>query len=546
MNFCERQASRHTPCAIVFPKLRFLEAADCTGTVPTTCNSHSRFAADSGCFFRPFSVGTGMARPTLSSSDSRRPTTPDKPAGTSRRPLGTLSLACLVVANMIGAGVYTTSGFSLVELHRPVVVIACWAIAGGIALLGAVCYGALASRLAESGGEYLFLSRAVHPAVGFMAGWISLTAGFSGAIAFAAKTFAYYLPAGLMAQTFSPSIWAIGLVILLTAVNLTELKFAANAQNVIVLLKMLALTGLILYGFSVMSSRWAATPEVLPIEANDAVSESSVLPESEHTAGSGTWSWGALASSLMWISFSYAGYNAAIYVAGVARQGKRTVPRAMWVATLLVTILYLGLNTVFLYAPPLEQIVGEKEVALIAARSLGGIGLVESVRAVVLISLATSVLAMIQVGPHVYAQMAHDRLLPRCLDTSHPTPRLGVLLQAALAIFLILFTDLLKLLDYLTFLLSISSAATVACLFLPSFRGSPHHRPVPLWPWLPLLFTGVTLGIAILALRYRLQTDPQGLVLALAVLPIGGLIYAIARWLDRPGREGCPPRSTAD
>jgi APA family basic amino acid/polyamine antiporter len=312
-------------------------------------------------------------------------------------------------------------------------------------------------------------------------------------------------------------LWAVALVAGLTLVNFADLKLAARAQNLVVLAKLLALTLLILYGFSFLLTD--ASPEA-PMTVSGS-------PPDPVTPAAVTW--GALASSLMWISFSYAGYNAAIYVAGVASQGRRSVPRSMWLATLAVTAIYLGLNAIFLYVPPLEAIRGEKEIALIAARSLGGFWLGETVRGVVLVSLATSVLAMVQIGPHVYAQMARDRFLPGWLDTSQPTPRLGVLLQAFLAIFLIVYTDLLELLDYLAFLLSVSSAATAGCLLLPRFRGEPGNRPVWGWPWLPLCFIAATLAIAGMAFQYRLQSDPKSLLLALGLLPLGGLVYAVAR-----------------
>ncbi len=111
----------------------------------------------------------------------------------SRSKLGLFSLTALVIGNMLGAGVFTTSGFALSDLGSPLYVLLAWFIGGLLALCGAASYGALSRLMPVSGGEYFFLSRVVHPMVGFVAGWISLWAGFTAAIAFSAITFEVYL-----------------------------------------------------------------------------------------------------------------------------------------------------------------------------------------------------------------------------------------------------------------------------------------------------------------------------------------------------------------
>ena len=451
---------------------------------------------------------------------------------TQRRPLGTASLACLVVANMIGAGLFTTSGFALADLGAPSTVLIAWGVAGAIALMGAICYGGLAKQLTESGGEYLFLSRGVHPLAGFLAGWISLTAGFSGAIALAAVTFEEYLPAAIA----TPAAWprhtaAMTLIVLFTALNLVGLRPASRAQNVLVLVKLVALVSLTLYGLAALLPPPPEMPE--GAESFAIVTEIDLL-DSVATIWPGL---GVFATSLMWISFSYAGYNAAVYVAGSAKGAGRSVPRAMWIATLGVTALYLTLNAVFVYTAPPSDVAGQQDIAAIVARHLGGRPLEAAVRAVVLLALATSVSAMLQAGPHVYAQMARDGQLPGLLHRGHDTPHWGIILQAVLAAVLVWNHTFRQLLDYLGFLLSISSAATVACLFLPALRGQPKQRPVWLWPWLPAAFVSATCVVAGLALRHRLSSDPKGLLWALAVLPVGLLVFA-AQQLWRRHRSG--------
>lgn len=433
------------------------------------------------------------------------------------RPLTTLSLACLVAANMIGVGVFTTSGFALASLPGPTAVMAVWAGAGAIALIGAICYGGLARQVTESGGEYLFLARGVHPLVGFMAGWISLVAGFSGAIGLSAVGFAKHLEGSL---PVGDSTVAVALIICFTAINLIGLRPAASVQNVLVLGKLVLLVLFVLYALPAMFRTGGGVESAPP----------QPLGEPWTTARL----WGAVASNLMWISFSFAGYNAAIYIAGAARNCRASVPRAMLLGTLVVTALYLVLNAVFVFGAPAEAIAGEPKVAIEASRYVAPAWMVEGLRMVILVSLATSVLAMIQTGPHVYAQMARDGHLPRWLDSAGATPRRGVVLQAAIACALVLNTGFLELLEYLAFLLSISSAATIGCLLLPRFRGRAGNRPVPLWPWLPLVFVAVTAMIAVQTLLYRWQADPGGLLRVLLVLPVGLAVYW---WMSRRRTE---------
>jgi APA family basic amino acid/polyamine antiporter len=207
----------------------------------------------------------------------------------------------------------------------------------------------------------------------------------------------------------------------------------------------------------------------------------------------------------------------------------------MWSATIVVTVIYLGLNAVVLYSVAPEMLINQQDVFKISANALGGRALENGVTGVILLSLATSVSAMLQVGPHVYAQMAKERLLPGWLAVEVAgVPRRALLLQIFLAGALALFANLQRLLDYLTFLLLISSAVSVCCLFLPALRGKRGLRPVPLWPLTPLAFVVVSFVIAGMSFHYRWSSDPWGLIYACLVLPVGIFVYP---FLARPAAE---------
>ncbi len=431
-----------------------------------------------------------------------------------KRTIGMTSLVCLVVANMIGAGVYTTSGYSLQALGSPIRVLAMWAIAAIIAIAGAICYGGLSRQLVRSGGEYLFLSRAVHPLAGFMAGWISLLAGFTGAIAFAATTFVNYLPAQLKIDSDEEKMLvAVALIACAALLHLFRTGTGAIGQNILVGIKLVAISLFIAIG--VASIDWPA---------QFAASASAAAP------GPGI---STYANQLMWISFSFAGFNASIYVADEAKLGRRTVRRSMLFATLGVSLLYLLINAIFLFATATDAIVGRGDIAAVVADHLGGESLGLAVQLLVALSLATSVSAMLQAGPRVYVKMAEDGMLPSWLIPGDGVPRTAILVQAALATLLVCVASIQDLLDYTSFLLSVSAAATVLCLLLPRFRGVPGKRPVILWPLLPASFGMVTMGIAVIGCLYRYQQSPTSLLLSLAVVASGIVVYSL-----RPKREG--------
>ena len=358
---------------------------------------------------------------------------------------GLTSLTALVIANMIGAGVFTTSGFALADLHTPERVLLAWAVAGGIALCGAFAYGALAEVLKESGGEYLYLSRLVHPAVGFVAGWVSLLAGFTGAIAFAALT--------LEAYVYPSHGWlAAGSIVLAAFLHGIYKAPGAWVQNAMVGIKLLLLLWLPL---AAMGSY--GTYEGLDMGA---------LPPYKPSS---------FAESLLWISLSYAGFNAAIYVRGEAASGQ-AVKRALLIGTAITTVFYLLLNRVFVDTAPFVDVAGQPQVAAIAVKSLGQPFTTALFNFVVPLALFTSVSAMMLAGPRVYAQMANDGRFPKGLRFAEDAapPRQAIWFQAAIALVVVGISSIRELLTYLSLTLALSSVTAVASLFVVKRRQRAH------------------------------------------------------------------------
>ncbi len=387
-----------------------------------------------------------------------------------------------MVANTIGAGVYTTSGFTLRDLGTPQAVLLVWALAALLALSGAQSFAALARALPLSGGEYLFLSRLWHPAAGFIAGWVSLLAGFAGAQAYGALAMAEYLP-------FSNEVekgLGVGLLVFLSISQGFLVRFGTLLQNLTVTLKALFLAGFILVGWSLLPPSVAAPPATEPV------------------AGWATWAY-----AVLMVTLSFTGFNAAIYVAEECQEPRRDIPRAMFWGTVITAVLYLCVNAVFLFSAPVESL-KVPGIALASAQALGGTGLAEGVRALVLLSLFTLISGTAVSGPRVVKKMGEDGFLPPL------TLAQASALQCAIAVVMTLWSDLFQQLGYLSLVLSLVSAMTVAMVFRLPARARPNY----LWPTIYLLGAMITSVAALLV-------NPSVGWGALATLVTGLAVYAV-------------------
>ena len=425
------------------------------------------------------------------------------------RGIGVGSASALVAANMIGAGIFTTSGFALADLGSPGPVLLAWIVGGVLALCGALSYAGLAKQIPGNGGEYLFLSRAIHPLAGFLAGWVSLLAGFTAPIAVAAHgleaytrgSFGFDLPDGVLGS---------GAILLAGLTHGIARTPGLRLQDFAVAVKLVAIVAFILVGAFVLGT---AEPTAVP-----------TAPTMSSGSAKGV-SIPAFAVTLIWISFAYSGWNAAVYVAGELEAPERTLPRALVIATLGVTVLYVALNAVFLFSAPVEALAGKAEIGAIAAEALGGRGARAALSGVVALGLFTSISAMVMIGPRVYAQMAEDGVLPRSLAATGDAPHRAIALQVGLSLVAFFMTELRELLLYVGFLLGLSAAATVSCLFLKSMREEGGRSSVPGFPWVPGLFIGATLfSSGFLVLR-----QPAQAAAGLGTLALGALFYAVGQ-----------------
>ena len=389
-------------------------------------------------------------------------------------------MTCLVVANTIGAGVYTTSGFALAALGTREAVIGVWFAASILALAGAVSFGALSRYLPHSGGEFLYLSRLMHPCAGFIAGWVSLVAGFAGAQAFAAITLMEYMT---FSQPHIEMAIATAVLVGLSATHGLLVKAGTILQNLTVGAKALFLLGFVIVG--------ATSIPALP-------SDSGVVTDLP-------WNW---PTQLLWVSLSFTGFNSAIYVASECRDPRRDIPRALILGTVITAVLYILVNLVFLYSGPIEALKGVPNIAMVSAKLLGGPGLQKAVQALVLLSLFTLLSGMAVAGPRVVVQMGKDGYLPP-LSLGQAT-----CFQCFLAVIMTIYSNLADQLSYLSLTLSLSSAFTVACIF----RIPKAERPLWIFPVLYVVGSLVAAGASA-------KSSPMQCLAALLTLASGAFIY---------------------
>jgi len=428
------------------------------------------------------------------------------------RPLGAVHAAALVVASMVGTGVFTITGELLVSLPSPALVLVAWAVAGVLALCGAAVYAELGTMMPRVGGEYVYLSRAFGPATGFISGWVALIVGFAAPTAVGALGFASYVHAVVPALP-QPAV-AVALIIVLTAVHMIDVRFGARVQAglaglVVVVIAVFVVAALVT-GRLALANLGAEVPVVRSGHGGGVVASAAVF-----------------AVALVQVSYAYSGWNGAAYIAGEVRDPARALPRALVWGTGLVTLLYLVLNVVFLCAVPPVALAGQINVAHIAAGALFGTRGAEIVSSLVALTAAGFVSAMLMSGPRVAVAMGEDGVFFRALGRSNArgAPTLAVALQGALAIIAVLTAAFGPLLVYVGFTLTLNAAAAVLAAFVLRWREPARERPHRAlgWPFSGVLFLALATFMIVLAIRER----PKESAAALATLIAGGVAYAL-------------------
>jgi APA family basic amino acid/polyamine antiporter len=441
------------------------------------------------------------------------------------RQLGLVSATSLVVSNMIGTGIFTTSGFITGYVGDGRLMLTVWFAGALFALCGALCYSELGVNFPSSGGEYVYLTRAFGPAWGFMSGCISFFAGFSAPVAATALAvsdyFGYFNPAlkqgsgrifgsGAFSLRFGgEQIVACSLIAVFTILNFFGVGRVARVQNALTGMKLLVIGGLIVAGFTLGDGDWShlwtpavrATADPLPV---------------------------AFAISLLWVMVAYSGWNAATYVGEEVKHPARTLPLALGFGTAIVMASYLGLNLLFIYATPLETMKNVLAVGSMASANLFGPDIGGVFAVLMAVSLMSSVNAMITIGPRVYYAMAHNHAFFRSAGVVHPrwrTPVNAIVMQGVCSILMTL-TPFPQLIIYIGFSLTFFTVMAVASIFVFRRRtGWQELRAVSfLFPLIPGAYILAGTGMVL----YGVIWAPVPSIAALATILAGAVVWQLS------------------
>lgn len=410
----------------------------------------------------------------------------------------------IVVADMVGVGVFTSLGFQLKDIPSGFSILLLWTTGGIVALCGALSYSELGAMFPRSSGEYNFLSRAFHPSLGFLAGWVSATVGFAAPVALAAMAFGEYgkslLPNG------SPLALALAVVWLVSLVQLSGIRHSGIFQLISTILKVVLILAFLAAGFAI------GTPQ--PI---------SFAPSSSDFAHVTS---GSFAIGLVFVMYSFSGWNAATYIIGEMRLPQRNLPRALLAGTLIVLMLYVALNAVFLHTTPIDKLSGQLDVARVAGSYIfGDIG-GRIVGAMICLGLVSSISAMMWIGPRVMMTMGEDIPALRIFARKSPqgAPAYAILFQLAVANLMLFTRSFEAVLDFIQFALLFCSFFTVLGVIKLRITQPDLRRPYRAWGY-PV--TSLVFLLATAFMMYHLVTErPLQSFLGTLIMLSGLLIYA--------------------
>ncbi|MYD42471.1 MAG: amino acid permease [Gammaproteobacteria bacterium] len=432
-----------------------------------------------------------------------------------KQKFGVATAHALVIGSIVGTGVFTSLGFQLLEFDTGFVLMLLWVLGGLCAFCGSVCYCELSARLPRSGGEYNFLTGAFHPAIGFVAGWLSFTIGFAAPAALVAMTFGAYLEAGL--PWVDPQYASIALVVIVTAVHAHSHRASGGLQTSFTFVKV----GFILL---VCIAAWLLVHEFQPVSFVPMAADIGFIVS------------GGFAVSLIYVNYAYAGWNAMTYVSEELEQPTQTINRALMLGVGTVVVLYLVLNATFLLVAPIDAMRGEVEVGYIVARhAFGeqGAWLISIALAVLLISTLS---AFILAGPRVLSRIGSDYPVLGWLakTNARSVPAIAVAMQSTLTLVFLLTGTFETILIFAGLILGISSFATVCAACWLRYRlGPPVDYQMPLYPLPAVVFLSVMGWTIIYATAERVI---EGL-LSIAMIALGFMLYAATRLMNAKRRQ---------
>jgi len=411
----------------------------------------------------------------------------------------------LIIGNVIGAGIFTTSGFLAGELPHPWLFLGIWLLGGLLTICGALSYAELAGMFPLSGGDYQYLKITYGRWAGFLLGWVLFWVINPGSIAALAIGLVSYLALLVPGLGVSEAkLLAIGVILFFSWINYRGLRLSGTIQNFLTLGTVLTLLVLIVAGFSSGGGNW----QHLFITASPVGALSKLF-----------------GTPMIAVIFTYSGWFAATYIGGEIKNPQRNLPMSLILGTLCVALVYLLVNLVYLYALPMAQLAGAVNVAQVAMAGLYSPAIASLVSIPIMLAIAAGINATILTGARVSFAMGEDGVFWAPLKELHAvygTPACAVLCQALLSCLLVWLGTFEQLLGYVVFVMLLSSIASVLALFVLRWRRPDLDRPYRTWgyPLVPLLFGGAYLWIALQIGWANPGTSLFGILIALTGLPL--------------------------
>lgn len=419
--------------------------------------------------------------------------------------IGVFTASSVVVANMIGTGVFTSLGFQAAVIDSAFALLMLWLVGGAIAFCGALAYGELGAALPRSGGEYHLLGQIYHPAIGFLAGWVSATVGFAAPTALAAVALAKYTTA--VFPQLPTNHLAASVVLAFALIHAHSVRVGSYFQNFFTALKLLVVL------FFIAAVAFVEHP--VPLRLLPTPSDWADLVSAP------------FAVSLVYVSYAYTGWNAAIYIAGELQQPQRNLPIALFGSTLLVTLLYTAVNFVFLYTVPTSDLAGKIEVAFLTGTRIFGSAIGNVLSLLVALLLLSTVSAMVFVGPRILKVMGEDYPFLSILAkvSGRQTPVYAIAFQTVVTLLFIYTASFEQAMMYTGFVLMLLTSLTVAGVYVLRRRYPLKVLPYRMWgyPITPAIFLLANLWI----LGFVAYEKPMESLVSLLIVAAGLLIYKI-------------------
>jgi len=426
--------------------------------------------------------------------------------------IGLVTATSLVIANMVGTGVFTSLGFQVLEMPSVFPLIFLWMVGGVIAVCGALTYGELGAAMPRSGGEYHLLTKIYHPIIGYMSGWVSATLGFAAPTALAAIALGKYT--GAVFPMVDGTHLAAIVVVVITMIHAYSIRLGSLFQNFSTFLKVLLIL------VFVVAAVFIPVPQSI-----------SMLPKWSDVQLIASPSF---AVSLIYVSYAYTGWNAAVYIAGEIKDPAKNLPRSLVMGAAIVLGLYVLLNFVFLYTVPLPDLAGKVEIGFLSAINIFGTTGGQMMSMVISLLLVSTVSAMVFVGPRISMTMGEDMPVLALFSKKSPNgiPVNAMLFQLMVTLLFIYTSSFEQVLIYAAFMLTLFTSLTVFGVFVLRIKMPALHRPYKTWgyPITPAIYVLLNLWIMVYVFLDRTTETLIGIGIAVA----GLVVYGIdAIWFKR-------------